>query len=105
MPPAYVFAEDYTGTSLNRPQFTQVRELVRSQAIHALIVYDLDRLSRKLAHQMLLSDELEQAHVTFHEVIMPTGAKTPETQLMTNVRSVIAEYERERSWSARRGDG
>src|SRR5262245_9400480 len=61
VPGTHVFVDDYTGTSLNRPQFTRIRDLVRQRLVHAVIVYDLDRLSRKLAHQLLLSEEFEQA--------------------------------------------
>jgi site-specific DNA recombinase len=94
VPDTYVFTDDYTGTSLNRPQFTQLRDLVRQRLVRAVFVYDLDRLSRKLAHQLLLSEEFEQAGVALHFVTMPDGAKTPETQLLANVRGIIAEYER-----------
>jgi site-specific DNA recombinase len=90
----HVFVDDYTGTSLNRPQFTQLRDLVRQRLVQAVFVHDLDRLSRKLAHQLLLSDEFEQAGVALRIVTMPEGATTPETQLLSNVRGIIAEYER-----------
>src|SRR6266446_5005229 len=70
-------------------------------------VYDLDRLSRKLAHQLLLSEEFEQASVALRIVTMPDGAKTPEAQLLANVRGIIGEYERakilERTARGRRG--
>jgi site-specific DNA recombinase len=94
VPESHIFQDDYTGTSLHRPQFTKLRDLVRTQAVAAVIVHDLDRLSRKLAHQLLLSDELEEAGVTLHIVTMPQEAKTPEGQLLANVRGVFAEYER-----------
>src|SRR5712691_5860647 len=94
VPDTHVFVDDYAGTSLNRPQFTQLRDLVRQRLVQAVVVHDLDRLSRKLAHQLLLSDEVEQAGVTLHVVTMPTHDKTPETQLLSNVRGIIAEYER-----------
>ena len=107
VPESYVFADDYTGTSLKRPQLAHLRELVQQQLIQAVIVYDLDRLSRKLAHQLLLTDELEQAGVALHVCTMPDNGKTPETQLLTNVRGIIAEYERakilERTERGRRG--
>jgi len=67
---------------------------VRQRLVQAVLVHDLDRLSRKLAHQLLLSDEFEQAGVALRIVTMPDGAKTPETQLLSNVRGIIAEYER-----------
>jgi site-specific DNA recombinase len=94
VPEDHIFVDDYTGTSLNRPQFTRLRDLVRQRLIQAIVVHDLDRLSRKLAHQLLLSEEFEQAAVALHIVTMPEGARTPETQLLTNVRGIIAEYER-----------
>src|SRR5499427_9954879 len=59
VPDTHVFVDDYTGMSLNRPQFTKLRDLVHQRVVHTVIVYDLDRLSRKLAHQLLLSDEFE----------------------------------------------
>src|SRR5262249_40627585 len=107
VPESHVFVDDYTGTSLNRPQFAPLRDLVRQGLVQAVFAYDLDRLSRKLAHQLLLSDEFEQAGVALRIVTMPDGAKTPEAQLLSNVRGIIAEYERakilERTARGRRG--
>jgi len=94
VPDTHVFVDDYTGMSLNRPQFIKLRDLVHQRVVHTVIVYDLDRLSRKLAHQLLLSDEFEQAGVALHIVTMPATEKTPESQLLSNVRGIIAEYER-----------
>jgi site-specific DNA recombinase len=102
-----IFIDDYTGTSLNLPQFTKLRDLVHQRLVHAVFVHDLDRLSRKLAHQLLLSEEFEQVGVALRIVAMPDGATTPEAQLLSNVRGVIAEYERakilERTARGRRG--
>jgi site-specific DNA recombinase len=107
VPDTHIFTEDYTGMSLNRPQFTKLRDLERQRLIQAVFVHDLDRLSSKLAHQLLLSDEFEQAAVALRIVTMPDDAKTPEGQLLTNVRGIIAEYERakilERTARGRRG--
>jgi site-specific DNA recombinase len=94
VPETNIFQDDYTGTRLNRPQFTTLLDLVHQRLVQAVIVYDPDRLSRKLAHQLLLSEEFEQAGVALHIVTMPASDKTPETQLLSNVRGIIAEYER-----------
>ena len=96
VPESHLFVDDYTGTSLNRPQFTKLRDLVRQRLVQAVIVHDLDRLSRKLAHQLLLRDEFEHAGVTLYVVTIPAHDKTPETQLLSNVRGIIAEYERDK---------
>jgi len=97
VPESHIFVDDYTGTSLNRPQLTPLRDLVRQRLVQAVFVYDLDRLSRKLAHQLLLSEEFEPAGVALRIVTMPDDAKTPATQLLSNVRGIVAEYERARS--------
>jgi site-specific DNA recombinase len=89
-----VFQDDYTGTSLRRPRLTAVRDLVQQGLVQAVIVHDIDRLSRKLAHQLLLTEEFEQAGVCLHSVTMPDGARTPEQHLLANVKGIIAEYER-----------
>src|SRR5215471_19996484 len=94
VPDTHIFVDDYTGTSLTRPRLTPRRDLVRQRLVQAVFVHDLDRLSRKLAHQLLLSDEFEQARVALRIVTMPEDAKTPETQLLSNVRGIMAEYER-----------
>ena len=94
VPDTHVFVDDYTGTSLNRPQFAKLRGLVRQRLVQAVFVFDLDRLSRKLAHQLLLSEEFEQAGVALRIVTMPDRATTPEAHMLVNMRGVFAEYER-----------
>lgn len=96
VPESHIFQEDYTGTSLNRPCLRQLRDWVQQHAIQAVIVYDMDRLSRKLAHQLLLTEELEQYSVMLHIVTMPATDKSPESQLFSNMRGMIADYEREK---------
>jgi site-specific DNA recombinase len=93
VPEHSVFSEDYTGMSLNRPQCKKLRELVQ-QLVQMVIVYNQDRLSCKLAHQLLLSEQFDQAGVPLYVLSMPTTEKTPEAQLFSNMRGVFAEYER-----------
>ena len=84
VPESHLFVDDYTGTSLNRPQFTKLRDLVHKRLVHAVFVHDLDRLSRKLAHQLLLCEEMDTCGVALHMVAMPhNGRSPPEAQLST----------------------
>jgi site-specific DNA recombinase len=55
--------EGVSGTTMDRPALRQLRELVNARAIAAAIVYDPDRLSRNLGHQLLLAEEFERAAV------------------------------------------
>src|SRR5262245_11291533 len=107
VPDTHIFVDDYTGTTLNRPQFPQLRDLVRQRLVQAVFVYDLDRLARKLAHKLLLSEEFDQAGVALRIGTTPQEDKTPEGQAFSNMRGVFAEYERakilERTARGRRG--
>jgi site-specific DNA recombinase len=107
VPPEYIFKDDYTGRSLNRPELPKLRALVRSQSILAVISYEIDRLSRNLAHQILLREECMFAQVKLRLVKMPELTDTAESQLMANLWGSFAEYERvkilERTERGRRG--
>jgi len=94
VPPAYVLQDDVSGTTLRRPALDQLRSLVREHAIQAVIVHDLDRLSRKFAHQLLLVEELDTAGVAFHLCMMPHADGGPDSLLMLHVKGALAEYER-----------
>jgi site-specific DNA recombinase len=52
------FLDDYTGESLDRPALDDIRRLMVSTQVDAVIVFDFDRLARKSVYQMLLEDEL-----------------------------------------------
>ena len=65
---------------------------MRAGHIQALLCFDPDRLSRKMAHLMLLTEELENHHVALHFVNSPTE-DTPEGKMLFGIRGVFAEYE------------
>ena len=52
-------SEAWSGLSLERPKLTELRELVRSDGIDAVVVYSLDRFSRDPVHGVILMQELE----------------------------------------------
>src|SRR5205823_6174507 len=96
IPPGAEFADDgYSGATLARPALTKLREAVRAGAIDVVLIYDPDRLSRHLAHQLILLEEIEAARVAIEWASGPRG-NTVESRLLDNVRGVIAEYEREK---------
>lgn len=88
--------DDMSGAILARPGLDQTRGMLERGEADALIVYDLDRLTRKLAHEVLLREEFEQAGVELHVVRTGPAEATPEGRLRDHVQAVIAEYEREK---------
>jgi DNA invertase Pin-like site-specific DNA recombinase len=91
VPDSSIVVDELSGASLERPGLQQLRELVRSRSVAAVIVYDLDRLCRRLGHQSLLLDEMDRAGVALHVVASPIE-DTPEGMLLTRVRGAMAEY-------------
>ena len=59
----------------------------------AVLVYSPDRLSRKYAYQVLLTEEFSRGGVELVFLQSPAGT-TPEDQLVVQFQGMIAEYER-----------
>src|SRR5262249_35453508 len=58
------FVDDgYSGATLERPALTRLRETIRLRAFDGVLIHDVDRLARRLAHQLLLVEEFERASV------------------------------------------
>src|SRR5215467_7174676 len=94
VPPAWVFQDEgYSGAILVRPGLEALRDLAAEGQIAAALVYSPDRLSRKYAYQVLLSEELSRCGVELIFLKAPAGA-TPEDQLLVQFQGMIAEYER-----------
>lgn len=88
-----VFKEDWTGATLDRPELDSVRNLVREREIEALIVYSVDRLSRKPIHVGLLAEECEKHGVMLEFVTEPLD-NSPEGHLILYVKGYAADIER-----------
>lgn len=58
------FVDDHTGNELEeRPDLNRLRDAVRAKQLDVLVIYESDRLSRRIAHQLLLEDEFRRANV------------------------------------------
>lgn len=87
--------EGISGSLLDRPGLDSLREAVKNGQVDVIIVRDPDRLSRKLAHQLLVTEEFEKAGVRL-EFLDFDWKDTPEGRLFYSIRGAIAEYEREK---------
>ncbi|WP_448539820.1 recombinase family protein [Roseiflexus sp.] len=83
-----------SGATLDRAGLTRIRELAHKRAIDAVIVYANDRLTRNVAHMLLLRDEFLNAGVAFHSVTRGQAQDTPEGRMFDTLESAFAEYER-----------
>ena len=85
--------EGFSGASLLRPGLERLRDLAAEGHIQAVLIHAPDRLSRKYAYQVLLTEEFARHGVETIFLKAPHSG-TPEDQLMLQFQGMIAEYER-----------
>jgi site-specific DNA recombinase len=85
--------EGFSGASLSRPGLERLRDLAAEGHIQAVLIHSPDRLSRKYAYQVLLTEEFARHGVETIFLKAP-HSDTPEDQLMLQFQGMIAEYER-----------
>lgn len=90
------FREDCSGAKLDRPELDALREMIKRREVEAVIIYAADRLSRNLAHSLIIREEWQKGGIELHTVSRGKSEDTAEGRLMENVEAVIAEYEREK---------
>ena len=94
VPAEWIFEDEgFSGATLVRPGLERVRDLVAEGQIEAVLVLSPDRLSRKYAYQVLLTEEWLRHGVQTIFVKAPQS-QTPEDQLLLQFQGMIAEYER-----------
>ena len=92
--PALVFADEgVSGETLQRPALEELRQRIRGGEIRSVYCLDPDRLSRKLLHQLLLTEEWEHRGVSLH-FVNGDYSKTPEGNLFYALRGAISEFEK-----------
>jgi site-specific DNA recombinase len=81
------------GGEIDRIALSRLRDAARAGIIGAVIVHDPDRLSRKLAHLLLLTEEFERAGVPLLFVNGGIEA-THEGKLFLSLRGAFSEFEK-----------
>src|SRR5258706_9767601 len=90
----HVFRDDgYSGAHLRRPGLDRLRDAVAAAALDRVLVTASDRLARNYVHQMLLLDEWTRCGCQVEFLERPMG-QDPHDQLLLQIRSAVAEYER-----------
>jgi len=87
--------DGYSGSYIDRPAMNDLRAALKSGNVDLVICYDPDRLARNLAHQLIITDEIEKsgARLIFVSV---TFEDSPEGKLFYSMRGAISAYEREK---------
>ena len=90
----HIYRDDgYSGATLKRPGLDRLRDRVALAACECIVLTAPDRLARNYVHQMLLVDECNQRGCRMEFVDRPMS-DDPHDQLLLQIRSAVAEYER-----------
>jgi site-specific DNA recombinase len=82
-----------TGTRLDRSGLQTALELARAKAIDVLLVYRLDRLSRKVRQLSQLAEELDHPGVGLNSATEPFDTGSAAGRMMLQMLAVFAEFE------------
>ncbi|SFM14348.1 recombinase family protein [Pelosinus propionicus] len=101
------FIDDgYSGEYLDRPAMNNLRSEVSEKKINLVMVYDPDRLARNLAHQLIITDEIEKSGAQL-KFVSVTFERSAEGKLFYSLRGAVAEFEKakilERSLRGKKG--
>jgi len=81
-----------SGASMDLPQLNRVFAMAQAGEFDVLIVREMDRLSRRLAKQLIIEEELQRAGVEI-EYVLATYEDNPEGNLSKHIKAVVSEYE------------
>jgi len=90
------FVDDgYSGDFLDRPALSRLRRRLARREFSHVIVFDPDRLARNLAHQLIITEEIEKAGAELVFVSV-SFEHSPEGKLFYSIRGAISDYEKEK---------
>ena len=87
------YEDQASGTSLDRPGLQQALDLAREKRIDLLLVYRVDRLSRKVRQLAGVCEELDQLDVVLKSATEPFDTGSAAGRMMLQMLGVFAEFE------------
>jgi len=84
-----------SGKNLNREGVEALLGAVRRKEVEAIIVYKLDRLSRKVIDTLTLIETFEKAGISFHSLNEKIDTSTAMGRFFLNITASLAQMERD----------
>lgn len=84
-----------SGKDFNREGMQRLIDLVKARSIDAVIVYKLDRLSRRVRDTLQLMDLVEKHRVAFHSITERIDTKTAMGKFFLNIMASMNQWERD----------
>jgi site-specific DNA recombinase len=89
----HAFEDQASGVTLDRPGLKQALGLGRERRFDLLLVYRVDRLSRKVRQLAGLADELDRLGIVLKSATEPFDTGSPAGRMMLQMLGVFAEFE------------
>jgi site-specific DNA recombinase len=89
----HAFEDQASGVTLDRPGLKQALGLGRERRFDLLLVYRVDRLSRKVRQLAGLADELDRLGSVLKSATEPFDTGSPAGRMMLQMLGVFAEFE------------
>jgi DNA invertase Pin-like site-specific DNA recombinase len=84
-----------SGKDLNREGVQCLLGLVESRSIDAVVVYKLDRLSRRVKDTLTVMDLIDKMSVAFHSITEKIDTMTATGRFFLNIVASMAQWERD----------
>lgn len=84
-----------SGKDLTREGIQTLVELIKGRKIDAVIVYKLDRLSRRVRDTLSLMDLIEKKSVAFHSITEKIDTKSAMGKFFLNIMASMNQWERD----------
>jgi site-specific DNA recombinase len=88
-----VYRDTESGTHMNRPGLEEMLYDAGNQAFNTLLVFRVDRLSRKVRELAQMVDELTKNGVTLKSITEPFDTSNAAGKMMLQMLGVFAEFE------------
>jgi site-specific DNA recombinase len=89
------YSDDASGATTDRPGLQRALRAARTGCFDVLLVYRVDRFSRRLSDLLDLLNDLDKAGVAFASATEPFDTSTSIGRMLVQLLGVFAEFERE----------
>ncbi len=90
-----IYSDDASGATTDREGLQKMLRAARAGLFDTVLVYRVDRFSRRLRDLVSLLDDLADAGVAFRSATEPFDTSTPVGRMLMQMLGVFAEFERE----------
>jgi DNA invertase Pin-like site-specific DNA recombinase len=84
-----------SGKDLNREGMQALMDRIKGRSIDAVVVYKLDRLSRRVRDTLSLMDLIEKKSVAFHSITEKIDTKSAMGKFFLNIMASMNQWERD----------